>query len=280
MWWRWCWGPGALGGSADRAHGVAGVQVLTVACDACQKSIEGAKGKLVVKEAARAVSAQDDRLLMEKVGGEMVLWEGGGLGHCGGAGGLASAAAQPLRAVTDGCVFLLLLSCCPPVRVAALPPLPPQHDTAPTNNPALPRRWRPWRPPTARWTATWTAARRRRRAWATSTWMHPSWMCEGGGGGGPPGWLRRARAWPPGEAARARRGRGAGRTVWCGSSCASARCNGCSEQAAGGWGRGRVSRGAAAGGYPAAARCRVGPPVPLVAAAQPRCIIPRAVTAD
>lgn len=44
-----------------------GVDVLTVACEACLKSIEGAKGKLVVKEAARAVSERDDRLLAEKL---------------------------------------------------------------------------------------------------------------------------------------------------------------------------------------------------------------------
>ena len=37
------------------------------ACTACQKSIEASKGKLVVKEAARAVSERDDRLLAEKL---------------------------------------------------------------------------------------------------------------------------------------------------------------------------------------------------------------------
>lgn len=41
--------------------------MLNVACEACQKSIEGAKGKLTVKEAARAVSERDDRLLAEKM---------------------------------------------------------------------------------------------------------------------------------------------------------------------------------------------------------------------
>lgn len=35
--------------------------------EACGRSIEGAKGKLVVKEAARAVSERDDRLLAEKL---------------------------------------------------------------------------------------------------------------------------------------------------------------------------------------------------------------------
>jgi len=44
-----------------------GVDVLTLACEACGKSIEGAKGKLVIKEAARAVSERDDRLLAEKL---------------------------------------------------------------------------------------------------------------------------------------------------------------------------------------------------------------------
>lgn len=44
-----------------------GVEALTAACDACAKSIEKSKGKLVVKEAARAVSERDDRLLAEKM---------------------------------------------------------------------------------------------------------------------------------------------------------------------------------------------------------------------
>eukprot|EP00882_Tetradesmus_deserticola_P015338 GHRQ01016338.1.p1 GENE.GHRQ01016338.1~~GHRQ01016338.1.p1 ORF type:complete len:332 (+),score=149.09 GHRQ01016338.1:314-1309(+) len=44
-----------------------GVEVLNAACEACQKSIEGAKGKMSVKEAARAVSERDDRLLAEKM---------------------------------------------------------------------------------------------------------------------------------------------------------------------------------------------------------------------
>jgi hypothetical protein len=43
------------------------LQVLNAACEACQKSIEGAKGKMSVKEAARAVSERDDRLLAEKM---------------------------------------------------------------------------------------------------------------------------------------------------------------------------------------------------------------------
>jgi hypothetical protein len=44
-----------------------GVDVLTKACDACKAAVEGAKGKLVVKEAPRAVSERDDRLLAEKL---------------------------------------------------------------------------------------------------------------------------------------------------------------------------------------------------------------------
>ncbi len=44
-----------------------GIEVLNGACEACARSIEGAKGKLVVKEAARAVSERDDRLLAEKM---------------------------------------------------------------------------------------------------------------------------------------------------------------------------------------------------------------------
>ncbi len=41
--------------------------LVRTACEACQKSIEASKGKLVVKEAARAVSERDDRLLAEKL---------------------------------------------------------------------------------------------------------------------------------------------------------------------------------------------------------------------
>ncbi|GBF90073.1 eukaryotic translation initiation factor 2 subunit alpha [Raphidocelis subcapitata] len=44
-----------------------GIDVLAAACDACKGSIEGAKGKFTVKEAARAVSERDDRLLAEKL---------------------------------------------------------------------------------------------------------------------------------------------------------------------------------------------------------------------
>jgi hypothetical protein len=43
------------------------VSTTPAACDACQKSIEANRGKLVVKEAARAVSERDDRLLSEKM---------------------------------------------------------------------------------------------------------------------------------------------------------------------------------------------------------------------
>jgi len=43
------------------------LQVLNAACEVCKKSIEGAKGKLTVKEAARAVSERDDRLLAERM---------------------------------------------------------------------------------------------------------------------------------------------------------------------------------------------------------------------
>jgi hypothetical protein len=49
-----------------RAH-TRNTQVLNAACDACKASIEAAKGKLAVKEAARAVSERDDRLLAEKM---------------------------------------------------------------------------------------------------------------------------------------------------------------------------------------------------------------------
>lgn len=44
-----------------------GVEVLNAACEVCKKSIEAAKGKLTVKEAARAVSERDDRLLAERM---------------------------------------------------------------------------------------------------------------------------------------------------------------------------------------------------------------------
>eukprot|EP00775_Hariotina_reticulata_P009777 gene9777-9934_t len=44
-----------------------GIEVLNAACGACQTSIEAAKGKMTVKEAARAVSERDDRLLAERM---------------------------------------------------------------------------------------------------------------------------------------------------------------------------------------------------------------------
>ncbi len=40
---------------------------MTVACEAAVKSIEGSKGRMLIKEAARAVSERDDRLLAEKM---------------------------------------------------------------------------------------------------------------------------------------------------------------------------------------------------------------------
>ena len=46
---------------------VQGVEVLTKACEAVKESIEGRKGRLVVKEAARAVTERDDRLLTEQL---------------------------------------------------------------------------------------------------------------------------------------------------------------------------------------------------------------------
>jgi hypothetical protein len=44
-----------------------GIEALIAATEACTKSIEKSRGKLVVKEAARAVSERDDRLLAEKM---------------------------------------------------------------------------------------------------------------------------------------------------------------------------------------------------------------------
>lgn len=46
---------------------VKGVEVLTAACEVCKTAIEAKKGKMLVKEAARAVSERDDRLLIEKM---------------------------------------------------------------------------------------------------------------------------------------------------------------------------------------------------------------------
>jgi len=46
---------------------VQGVDVLTKACEACKSSIEERKGRLVVKEGARAVTERDDRLLTEQL---------------------------------------------------------------------------------------------------------------------------------------------------------------------------------------------------------------------
>jgi len=48
----------------DKARGV---ELLNAACEACARSVEGAKGKLVVRESARSVSERDDRLLLEKM---------------------------------------------------------------------------------------------------------------------------------------------------------------------------------------------------------------------
>jgi translation initiation factor 2 subunit 1 len=44
-----------------------GIKILNKACQACQDSIEVAKGKLQIKEAARVVSERDDRLLDKKI---------------------------------------------------------------------------------------------------------------------------------------------------------------------------------------------------------------------
>eukprot|EP01024_Parvocaulis_polyphysoides_P058050 TRINITY_DN620_c0_g1_i8.p1 TRINITY_DN620_c0_g1~~TRINITY_DN620_c0_g1_i8.p1 ORF type:complete len:297 (-),score=56.79 TRINITY_DN620_c0_g1_i8:1023-1913(-) len=44
-----------------------GIDVLTEACEACQKVIQSRGGKLVVKEKARVVSEQEDRLLNRKL---------------------------------------------------------------------------------------------------------------------------------------------------------------------------------------------------------------------
>jgi hypothetical protein len=41
-----------------------GVEVLTRACEACTAAIEQERGRLVVKEAARAVSERDDRCVL------------------------------------------------------------------------------------------------------------------------------------------------------------------------------------------------------------------------
>jgi translation initiation factor 2 subunit 1 len=46
---------------------VKGVEVLNKACDACKLSIDRSKGRLVVKESARAVSEHDDRLLTQQL---------------------------------------------------------------------------------------------------------------------------------------------------------------------------------------------------------------------
>eukprot|EP01023_Acetabularia_acetabulum_P031561 TRINITY_DN2957_c1_g1_i2.p1 TRINITY_DN2957_c1_g1~~TRINITY_DN2957_c1_g1_i2.p1 ORF type:complete len:351 (-),score=60.04 TRINITY_DN2957_c1_g1_i2:88-1062(-) len=49
-----------------------GIDVLTDACEACQKVIQKRGGKLVVKEGARVVSEQEDRLLNRKMEEEMM----------------------------------------------------------------------------------------------------------------------------------------------------------------------------------------------------------------
>jgi hypothetical protein len=51
-------------------HAVAprqGIDVLTQAVEACKASIEAAKGRMVVKEAARAVSEKEERALEEEL---------------------------------------------------------------------------------------------------------------------------------------------------------------------------------------------------------------------
>jgi translation initiation factor 2 subunit 1 len=44
-----------------------GIDVLTRAVDECKASIEGAKGRMVVKEAPRAVSEKEERALEEEL---------------------------------------------------------------------------------------------------------------------------------------------------------------------------------------------------------------------
>eukprot|EP00887_Chlorella_sp_A99_P007701 scaffold20.g7701.t1 len=44
-----------------------GIEVLTAAVDACKRSIEGAKGNIRIKEAARAVSEKEERALQEEL---------------------------------------------------------------------------------------------------------------------------------------------------------------------------------------------------------------------
>ena len=55
--------------------------MLNGAVDACKASIEGDKGRMVVKEAARAVSEKEERALEEEL-----QVEGGGGGGGGGPG--------------------------------------------------------------------------------------------------------------------------------------------------------------------------------------------------
>eukprot|EP00201_Polytomella_parva_P009663 CAMPEP_0175057384 /NCGR_PEP_ID=MMETSP0052_2-20121109/11234_1 /TAXON_ID=51329 ORGANISM="Polytomella parva, Strain SAG 63-3" /NCGR_SAMPLE_ID=MMETSP0052_2 /ASSEMBLY_ACC=CAM_ASM_000194 /LENGTH=327 /DNA_ID=CAMNT_0016322591 /DNA_START=105 /DNA_END=1084 /DNA_ORIENTATION=- len=44
-----------------------GISILVAACEACQTYIEKVRGKMIIKEAARAVSERDDRLLNERL---------------------------------------------------------------------------------------------------------------------------------------------------------------------------------------------------------------------
>lgn len=44
-----------------------GIEVLEKACEACRTTIEASKGRLQIKDAARAVSERDDRLLTEQL---------------------------------------------------------------------------------------------------------------------------------------------------------------------------------------------------------------------
>lgn len=44
-----------------------GVELLNQAVEACQKSIEGNKGQMRIKESARAVSEKEERMLQEEL---------------------------------------------------------------------------------------------------------------------------------------------------------------------------------------------------------------------
>lgn len=135
-----------------------GIEVLNQAVEVCRASIEAAKGRMVVKEAARAVSEKEERALEEElqVGRAALHW------CCGGDGRLYAWYHGVARRAARLCMG----------QQGAGPDLLPGHCSRACRRP---------RRPTARCLATPTRTRSLRRAWMW-TWMRaPRWPCRRGG---------------------------------------------------------------------------------------------------